>query len=846
MTTSSVRERPAPTPYAGGGATPARRAVIRWAWRLFRREWRQQLLIMALITVAVAGTVLGAAVASNTPASPGAATFGTANHLVTIPGREPHLAADIAAIRQRFGPVDVIESQNLITGSTSQVQLRAQSPAGRYGRPTLALVAGHYPHGPGQVALTSQAAALYNVHAGGIWRQGGRARRVVGIVENPGNLLDEFALVSPGQVGAPTEVTVLFDATRASAAAFRFPPGAIVQTPPQQSSGIGPAFIVLAAAMLGLIFVGLVAVASFTVLARRRLRALGMLGSLGAAESNIALVMTANGAIAGTAGAVAGALAGFAAWLGYRPYLQTSAGHRIGVLHLPWPVIGTGMVLAVVTSALASWRPARAAARMSVHAALAGRPEPPKAARRSALPGVILLLAGPALLVLSGGWGHNGGAATLETLGGMAATIFGGLRLAPFLLAGLAALAGRAPIAVRLALRDLSRYRARSAAALSAISFAVLLAVLIGILAAARYANALDYTGPNLTASQLLLHPPGHTSGPLAARSSAQRDTRRLPARLAAALGTRDVLTLDSATRPGSRIVTPSGQDLGVATATLNQEGTQTNNYSGPLYVATPALLRHFGIRPSQVSPDADVLTMRAGLAAEPRMQLALPPTSPAAAQTLSPDACPVSRCIANPRIQTITGLPAGTSAPNTVITAHAMRVLRLHLVTSGWLFQTPRPLTAAQLNTARQLAAAAGATIETKSGEASLSQILSGATAVGILIALGVLAMTVGLIRSETASDLRTLAATGAGGTTRRNLTAVTAGALGLLGALTGTAIAYLTAISWFRHASVIASTAPVAELAVILAGLPLAAAVGGWLFAGRQPPMITRQPLE
>jgi putative ABC transport system permease protein len=318
MTTLPVRERPAPAAYAGNGGTPARRAVIRWAWRLFRREWRQQLLIMALITVAVAGTVLGAAVASNTPASPGAATFGTANHLVTMPGREPHLAADIAAIRQRFGPVDVIENQNLVTGSTSQVQLRAQSPAGRYGRPTLALVAGHYPHGPGQVALTSQTAALYNAHAGGIWRQGGRARRVVGIVENPGNLLDEFALVSPGQVGAPTEVTVLFDATRASAAAFRFPPGAIVQTPPQQSGGIGPAFIVLAAAMLGLIFVGLVAVASFTVLARRRLRALGMLGSLGAAESNIALVMTANGAIAGTAGAVAGALAGFAAWLGYR------------------------------------------------------------------------------------------------------------------------------------------------------------------------------------------------------------------------------------------------------------------------------------------------------------------------------------------------------------------------------------------------------------------------------------------------------------------------------------------------------------------------------------------------
>jgi putative ABC transport system permease protein len=843
--TTSVRERPAPAlPVGGDGGAPARQAVIRWAWRLFRREWREQLLVLSLITVAVAGTVLGAAVASNTPSTLTAATFGTANHLVMFPGSQPHLAADIAAIRRQFGPVDVIENQALVTGSASQVQLRAQNPVAPYGQPTLALVSGHYPHGPGQVALTSQVADLYNTHVGGIWHQGGTARRVVGRVENPGNLADKFALVAPGHVGTPAEVAVLFDATSASAAAFDWPANAAVQTPPP-SSGMSPAFIVLAAATLGLIFVGLVSVASFTVLARRRLRALGMLGSLGAADRNIALVLTANGAITGTAGAIAGAAAGFAAWMVYRPHLEASAGHRIGVLHVPWPVIGTGMVLAVLTCILASRRPARTAARMPVHAALAERPQPPRAARRSALPGVILLLAGPVLLFASGGWGHNGGTATLETLGGLTATVFGGLLLAPFCLTALAQVAKRAPVAARLALRDLSRYRARSAAALSAISFAVLLAALIGILAAARYASPLDYTGPNLAANQLLLYPPGHTAGPSAAPPSAQNGIGDLPARLADVLGTPAVLTLDSATRPGLRMVAPSGQDLGPITATLNQAGTPTNNYSGPLYVATPALLRYFGIRPSQIDPAADVLTIRPGLAAEPRMQFTLPVWTRYGPPS-NPDACPDGRCVTNPRIQTITGLPAGTSAPNTVITTHAMNLLGLQPIASAWLFQTSRPLTTTQINGARQLAAAASATIETRSGEVSLSQILSAATAVGILIALGVLAMTVGLIRSETASDLRTLAATGAGGATRRNLTAATAGTLGLLGALTGTALAYLTAISWFRHASVIASTAPVPELAVILAGLPLAAAIGGWLFAGRQPPAIARQPLE
>jgi putative ABC transport system permease protein len=177
----------------------------------------------------------------------------------------------------------------------------------------------------------------------------------------------------------------------------------------------------------------------------------------------------------------------------------------------------------------------------------------------------------------------------------------------------------------------------------------------------------------------------------------------------------------------------------------------------------------------------------------------------------------------------------------------HAVRALGLRPVLDGWLIQTPRPLTAAQISTARQLAAAAGATIETKSGEVSLSEILNGAAAVGLLIALGVLAMTVGLIRSETAGDLRTLTAAGASGTTRRALTAATAGALGLLGAVIGTATAYIAAIAWYRSSlATTVSNVPIDDLIVVLAGLPLAAIIGGWLFAGRQPPVIARQPLE
>ena len=103
----AVGERPARA-VAPNGGVPARRAVVRWAWRLLRREWRQQLLILALITAAVAATFVGSAVATNTP-PPADAGFGSAADIATL-GPGPHLAAEIASIAHRFGPIDVIET----------------------------------------------------------------------------------------------------------------------------------------------------------------------------------------------------------------------------------------------------------------------------------------------------------------------------------------------------------------------------------------------------------------------------------------------------------------------------------------------------------------------------------------------------------------------------------------------------------------------------------------------------------------------------------------------------------------------------------------------------------------
>jgi putative ABC transport system permease protein len=114
-------------------------------------------------------------------------------------------------------------------------------------------------------------------------------------------------------------------------------------------------------------------------------------------------------------------------------------------------------------------------------------------------------------------------------------------------------------------------------------------------------------------------------------------------------------------------------------------------------------------------------------------------------------------------------------------------------------------------------------------------------------VIALSVLAMSVGLIRSETAPDLRTLTATGASGATRRTITAATAAALGLLGAVLGMAGAVIAGMAWMHSGpSATAGGVPPSDILILLIGLPLVAAIGGWLCAGREPPAVARQPLE
>jgi len=176
-----------------------------------------------------------------------------------------------------------------------------------------------------------------------------------------------------------------------------------------------------------------------------------------------------------------------------------------------------------------------------------------------------------------------------------------------------------------------------------------------------------------------------------------------------------------------------------------------------------------------------------------------------------------------------------------------AVKALHETIVGVGWLIQAPSALTAVQVNAARQAAVGLGATIESKSGQLSLGEISNGATIGGLLLALGVLAMTVGLIRSETVSDLRTLTAAGAGARTRRALTGVTACVIAFLGAALGVAGGSLAVFVW-GHADLATTFAdvPWSDIGLLVIGMPLIGGTAAWLLSGRQPSAVSRQSLE
>ena len=774
---SAVEHTPALSGPRDGGAS-ARRAVIRWAGRMFRREWRQQLVVVTLLTVAVAAAIGSITVVYNTTPADNA-EVGSGNWLLKFDGTDPRsLEAGLDAARTSLGTIETIGHRSVaVPGSVEKVDFRAQDPKGVYSHGLLALRHGSYPTGPSQVAVTDGVAEFLRLHIGSTLALDGTRRTVVGIVENPRELSDEFALVSPSSLAAPHYVTVLVNTSRdpvdslglgESNSSLRE-----VTRPPSNQANSTLAMFSIATVFLFL--ASLVAAAGFAVVAQRRLRQLGMLAAIGATQKHVRLVLLANGVLVGAIAALGGAIAGVGLWLAVAPTLESATDHRIDRLSLPWGLIIAAVVVAVLGAAVAAWWPGRTIARLPVTLALSGRPARPRPARHAAIAAVALIAAGIGCLALSGRDRPP------LIVAGILATILGTLLLGPLAIRTFSGLAGRLSIAPRLALRDLVRYQARSGAALAAVTLALGIAATVVVIASAEEAKKAAEP-PTLSDRQIRVY-----LGPRDARELAPVDAAAQLGRLtvsvrqlAGGLDDATVVPLRNAIQPGEDPMVVGDTQV-LPSIMLTRRIGQMYNHESALYVATPAVLRYLGIDARTIDPGADFLADR-----NARINgLVIPSMTD-------------RRDIAFTHVQRIEtgrhlfGSDGGRKPPN-FITLNGLRRHGWKQVPGGWLVNSTRSLTNQQIADGRGIAAKAGLTIDVQRNDTSFAKVRAIAVGAGALLALAILAMTVGLIRSESAGDLRTLTATGATSSIRRTLTAATAGALALLGAILGVTGAYL-----------------------------------------------------
>ena len=361
-------------------------------------------------------------------------------------------------------------------------------------------------------------------------------------------------------------------------------------------------------------------------------------------------------------------------------------------------------------------------ARVPVTLALSARPPRPKPAHRSAILAALLIAAGIGSLVLS-----DRSSAPL-IIAGILATILGTLLLGPLAIRLFARPAGHAPIAVRLALRDLARYQARSGAALAAITLALGIAAAVVVVAAAEERKA-DAAPPNLSDRQIRVYTGLREQDILAVQTPAELE--RMAARvrqLAASLDDAAVIPLHNAVRRGIEPGVTSDGIRVISTEVLTRKIDDPDNerWSGRgticlgerscyviesrLYVATPALLGYLGIDPAAVDPGTDFL-------ADPAVrtdELVIPDMTPEGGREAAESAVANVQRIDSRKLFGSPS-PGADLAPDSFITLDGLRRRGWKQTPSGWLVESGRPLTSEQVAEARDFAAEAGLTIETR-----------------------------------------------------------------------------------------------------------------------------------
>ena len=573
--------------------------------------------------------------------------------------------------------------------------------------------------------------------------------------------------------------------------------------------------------------VSLLAAAGFAVIGRRRLRQYGILGAAGGTERQIRQAAALNGFAVGVVGSAIGVALAVVGAVAALPQLESVVRHRID-LALPWWLIAPGVALATTAAVVAAWWPSRSLSRQPIVEALASRRPVTPPAARSALAGLMAAAAGSAALSL--GFSQS---QPLAAIGGLVVAVIGVLLLTPSLAKLIGRVAVSLPVAGRIAGRDLARHQGRSAAALASLVLALGIPVAMAVTTASVDASTADEPTnlpPNMAiawlpnaARQSMIPIDGFDAG----GGHAALD------RIQAALPAATIVAIDVAIDPRGQVGQAEFQEgvrqearwaIGASRISSSSDSDVTIGTYSIAWLATPQLLDVLGLEPALAESDAALLSRIDG------------PAHVGGDFDLTPEASTNPTKIAIPEYGSISDSWLTTST----LTANAWET-----TTAGWLIVAAEDLTGEQ-RAALHAAAGDDVDIETHRERPSSSTFRLIAALAGGALAIGIVAMSVGLIRSESTAQLRTLAAIGAPGGMRRTISAATAGMLALGGAALAVPGGYLALVAIMSDRSAdFPFVVPWIALGIVVLGVPALAAAGAWLLGGREPPAQARTPL-
>ena len=601
---------------------------------------------------------------------------------------------------------------------------------------------------------------------------------------------------------------------------------------------------------------------AFAVGVSRQRRQLALVAAVGGGTRDVRRVVLAQGVVLGAGSAALGVVLGLVlTWLASGPMRRFGA--AVGPYDVvPWQVFAA-FALGAVAAVAAAWFPALQASRQDVVAVLAGRRGTTRTRAGWPVLGAVLVVLGTLGAVGSAARPGGETAAAFATV----VVVIGAIALMPALLGLVGRMAGGLPLPLRLAARDASRSRGRTAPAIAAVMGAVAGITALALGSSSDFAQARrDYQ-------------PQYPMGTTVISSGYDVDDaewKALGATTPTLLDGRHLLTYasvaDITDAEGNVTSTvPSSLSIaapGCSTPAVGQVSESTdpscdviNSYNQSTLVASAAAIRTLGT-PLTAAQEA-ALDEGKVLVADPRL-LGADGRLHLVATGYDYDTGKATVVRRMPPIDAVAlrsaaaKTPEATESSGGVLPGAALYLsagtgtrLQLPIVRSGGVLERGAgPLT--KDDEARLKAVVPGpdsdSAVYTERGfQETYTVQLAVLGGMGFLTVLIGTLTAVGLALSDSRPDLATLAAIGARPRTRRTMAAAQALLIGLLGALSGVLVGFVPGwavsrpLTSFNGAGAIFDV-PWTLLGGIGLGVPLLAALTALLLVRSQLPLTRR----